>query len=223
MSEPPTEELPRIPPGFVMHNGELVSREEMAVAPTSSPDRSRWWKAGGALLAVLVLGLVVAGIVSRSGEDLPTQQERFVAAVVHGQDRVRDGNDVTVVDARLERDRTICDGLPRRGKVSDWVGRIKEIDTPLVGDAGMVTVALGHDIELKTSSSLLAPAGESTGLQPGSEVFTAVANLHDGDTVRFGGYFVPAGGSCIKETSIRDRNGMLTPGFVFRFTSIAPG
>ena len=147
----------------------------------------------------------------------------FVAAVVHGQDRVRDGNDVTVVDARLERERTICEGLPRGGKVNGWLGQIEEIDTPLVGDTGMVTVALGHDIELKTSSSLLAPAGSAPGCSPVPRSSPPWRTSHDGDAVRFGGYFVPEGGSCINETSIRDRNGMLTPGFVFRFTSIAPG
>lgn len=223
MSEPPTEELPRIPAGFVMHNGQLVPREEMAVSPIAPPDRRRWWRVGGGLLVLVVLVVVAVAIAARKGDQLPVQQQEFTAAVVHGQDRVRAGNDVTVVDARLERERTICENLPRRGNVRGWVGQIKDIHTPLVGDTGMVTVELGHDIELKTSSSLLADAGERSGLQPGSGVFTSVANLHDGDTVKFSGYFVPEGGSCFNETSIRERNGMLTPGFVFRFTSIAPG
>ena len=40
--------------------------------------------------------------------------------------------------------------------------------------------------------------------------------------MRFSGTFVPKGATCVNETSVFARNGMLTPGFLFRFTAVGP-
>jgi hypothetical protein len=219
MSEPPPEGPQRIPPGYVLLNERLVSRDEMAVTPTGSPDRRRWWyvAAGiGALLVVLAIGRALTS----PGDRVPEQQQQFMEAVRVGQERVRDGNEVTVVDARLQRQQNICSVL--RGRpVEGWVGTLADIDTTLAGESGMITVDLGQGVELRTSNALLGDDDERSVIRPGTPAFGEIADLHDGDEVTFSGSFVPSDDACFHETSLRARNGMLTPGFVFRFTAVA--
>ena len=52
--------------------------------------------------------------------------------------------------------------------------------------------------------------------------FESVAKLDDGDRVVIDGTFVRDQGSCVKETSTFAKNGMLTPDFLFLFSSIHP-
>ena len=220
MSEPPPEGPQRIPPGYVLLNERLVSREEMAVTPTGTPDRRRWIYVAAGLVGLLVV-LAVARAVTAPDERVPEQQQSFMEAVRLGQERVRTGNEVTVVDARLERQQNICSVL--RGRpVEGWVGTLADIDTTLAGESGMITVDLGQGVELKTSDSLLGGDAERSVIRPGTPAFSEIADLHDGDEVTFSGSFVPDDDACFHETSLRARNSMLTPGFVFRFTAVAP-
>ena len=84
----------------------------------------------------------------------------------------------------------------------------------------MITVALGSDTDLSTGSG--TGTEKRMLLLPGTGVYRSVSKLHDGDRVAFAGTFVRSGTSCVKETSIRPRNGMLTPTFLFVFSSVAP-
>ena len=217
---------PAIPPGFRLHNGVLVPAEQPAITriiaktpPKPDPRRRQWLIGGGALLVLVVIVLAVTGSTRRAERHAPADEKEFLEAVQHGQDRVNHGNAVTLVSAKAERGKKICELLgPQHQKVHGWVGTIKGIDTR--DDEGIITVSIGHDTDLRTGSG--AGAEKRVLLRPGSEVFESVAKLDDGDRVVVDGTFVRDQGSCVKETSTFAKNGMLTPDFLFLFSSIHP-
>ena len=222
MSEPPSEDdTRRIPAGHVLLNDRLVTRDELEVTPLRRPSRRPWFLGAVGVLLGLVLVATVVRWISAPDDPLPVQQQRFLAAVAHGAERVREGNEVTVVEARRERRRAICTLLGDR-PVRDWEGTLTDIDTTLGGEDGMITVKVGEDAELRTSNPLLAAEDERSVIRPGTSAFSEIADLQDGDRVRFSGRFLAGEDGCFQETSLRARNGMLTPGFVFRFTAVEP-
>ncbi|MET0840063.1 MAG: hypothetical protein ABWY19_14875 [Marmoricola sp.] len=175
--------------------------------------------AGGVLL---VLVLVVVGATSGSGPArMPDAQRDFLSAVERGQTAVSEGNDLTLVTAARDRASQICPALDD-GRVEDWVGTIKDVGTVVGGKQGHLTLALGHDVELRTWDRSSDDAQDHTLIDPNSDLYRDLADLGAGDRVRFSGSFRPRGASCLHETSLFAKNGMLTPGFVFRFTAVAP-
>ncbi|RLV49997.1 hypothetical protein D9V37_09005 [Nocardioides mangrovicus] len=162
---------------------------------------------------VLVLALV--GVVRRSDASEPAgpplPQWLFTVAVGAAQDRVADGNAVTLVSARRHRDRTICALLGPSRRVHDWLGTLHGVSTD--AQQGEVTVALDDGVMLHTA--------DRAKLRPGSTPFEKVADLHDGDQVRFSGSFVrPGDGTCINSTNLFAKTGVTSPDFVFRFNAI---
>ena len=182
-------------------------------------DRRVWIPAASARV-VLVAVLVIAN--SGSPATMPGEQRDFLAAVKHGQTAVRAGNDITLVTAARDRTSAVCALLPRDGAVRDWVGTISKVGTVFGGKQGHVSVAVGDDVHLRTWDRASEDGKDRTLVDPNSDVYRSLADLKSGDQVRFSGAFVGKGASCLHETSLFARNGMLTPGFVFRFTAVGP-
>ncbi len=210
-----------IPPGHRLENGKLVSAEQPAITRIMGKDLPkprlprRWLYIGGALLLLLVVALVAS--TRGHPRPAPADEKDFLAKVQHGQDRVHHGNAVTLVSARTQRSRALCKILrPRHQRVHGWVGTIHGIDTH--DDEGVITVSIGHHTDLRTGSG--AGAEKRVLLRPGSKVFESVARLDNGDHVVIDGTFVRDGRSCVKETSLFAKNSMLTPDFLFLFSSI---
>lgn len=207
-----------IPAGYRLQNGQLVPAEQPAITRImQAPPRRdrRWWAiAGVAVAMVLVIAALAA---ARPGPKLPAQQRAFLKAVTDAQERVREGNAVTLVSARTERAHEFCRLLGRSRSVTNWRGTIHDIDTA-GDDDGVITVSIGEHTDLRTGGGFLGDP--RTRLRPGTEVFESVARLHNGDDVVFSGTFVRAPGTCIKETSLLARNGILSPDFEFVFRSV---
>lgn len=174
---------------------------------------------GGGLLVLLLLVVVAT---SGSGPArMPDQERDFLSAIERGQQAVSEGNDLTLVTAARDRASQICPELGD-GAADDWVGTIEDVGTVFGGKQGHLTVALGHDVELRTWDRESADPKGRTLIDPNSDLYRDLADLGTGDRVRFSGAFLPKGASCLHETSVFPKNGMLTPGFVFRFTAVAP-
>jgi hypothetical protein len=182
-------------------------------------DRRLWLGAGGVLLLLVVILVIANG---GSPARAPHEQRAFLKAVRHGQTAVRDGNDITLVTAARERASQVCDRvLPPGGEVKNWVGTLSKVGTVFGGKQGQVEVSLGDDVKLHTWGRESEDTKDHTLVDPHSDVYQQLADLKSGDQVRFSGTFLPKGPTCLHETSLFARNGMLTPGFVFRFTSVA--
>ncbi len=182
-------------------------------------DRRVWLASVGVLVVFVVLVAITnAGSPARA----PEEERDVLAAVKKGQSAVREGNDITLVTAARDRASAICALLPRGGRVEDWIGTVSKVGTVFGGKQGKVSVSVGDGVELRTWSRESEDARDHTLVDPNSDVYRALADLKSGDEVTFTGAFVPKGATCLHETSVFDRNGMLTPSFVFRFTSVSP-
>jgi len=182
-------------------------------------DRRLWLAAAGALVLVVVVVVIVnAGSPARK----PQEERDFLAAVKDSQTAVENGNDITLVTAARDRASAVCALLPRGGAVEDWVGTLTKVGTVFGGKQGQVSVAVGNDVRLRTWDRESEDAKDHTLVDPNSDVYRSLADLKSGDRVRFSGTFVPHGSTCLHETSLFARNGMLTPSFVFRFTEVGP-
>ena len=186
-------------------------------------DRRVLLVAGGVVLGLTVLVVVLALVARTSGPArMPKQQREVLAAVAQGQAAVRNGNDLTVVTAARDRSAAICRLLGKDGRVQDWVGTIQDLGTVLGGDQGHLTVSIGRSTRLRTWSRQAEDAQDHTLIDSHSDVYRTLSGLHEGDRVRFSGSFRPSSGTCLHETSVFDRNAVKTPSFVFRFTAVAP-
>jgi hypothetical protein len=179
----------------------------------------RLWVGAAAVLLVLVVVMVLSS--SGSPQEAPKAQRDFLAAVRHGQTQVRNGNDITLVTAARERASRACEHLPRGGKVENWIGTLTKVGTVFGGNQGEVAVSLGDGVKLRTWNHKSEDTKDHTLVDSHSDVYQELAKRKTGDRVVFSGTFVPKGPVCLHETSLFARNGMLTPGFVFRFTSVA--
>lgn len=169
------------------------------------------------------LALLVVLVIATSGSEpvrMPADERAFLDAVRQGQDAVREGNDLTLVTARRDRASAICPALGD-GQVSGWVGTIADVSTVSSGAKGHLTVRLAEGVQLRTWERASEDSRDRTLIDPNSDLYRTLAELDAGDQVRFAGDFRPRGASCLHETSVFAKNGMLTPSFVFRFTDVA--
>ena len=173
--------------------------------------------AAGVVVAIVVVVLIAhRGAIAR----VPQQERDFLRAVRHGQEAVRKGNDLTLVTAARDRSSAVCRvASATNGGVENWVGTISNIDTVMGGKQGHVAVEIGDDVTAEAPGAASRRTPRTTRWSTRTPTSTAPwPDLKSGDKVRFNGAFVPHGATCLHETSLFARNGMLTPGFVFRFT-----
>jgi hypothetical protein len=150
-----------------------------------------------------------------------TAQDKFFVIVSKGQSVANDtDNEIAVVQARKARGKALCLLLPRTLRVNGWTGTIEDVSTELGGDKGVLSIDLGHGIAVETWNNSFSDAGSGTMIATNSRVYRALAKVSDGDRVKFSGNFIRDGSNCLEEQSLMDVNGMKTPDFSFKFSSV---
>jgi len=112
----------------------------------------------------------------------------------------------------------VCRLLGRR-RAEDWVGRITNLTTNTDG-FGVVEVAIGTDIRVKTWNNNFSDNFHRTLLKPGSAVFKKLAALKEGNRIKFSGRFFPSDIDCIHEASLTLHGSMRDPEFIMRFAEV---
>ena len=146
------------------------------------------------------------------------KQQEFIDIVKKAQ-KAGDGNEFEVVNARKKRGREICALMPAL-KASNWVGEVEDASTEMGGDSGVVMVRLTDDIAVGTWNNSLSDIEANSLIKPSSPLYDKLGGLKEGDSVTFSGRFV-RGPDCLEEQSLVDENGVLTPDFTFKFSSIS--
>lgn len=175
-----------------------------------------------AVLLLVVLGVIAWRAVQPDDPALPATEQHLLTAVARAQALGR-GTPVAQVQARRDRHTELCGDRPSRLptraqlRVDGWVGTIQDIDTPLGGDEGTFRVELAEGLSLVQDQAV--PGG---GVPPGTERYRHLADLHDGDRIRFTGTLVPDREDCFAERSFRLRSSLLSPTFELRLEAIEP-
>ena len=149
---------------------------------------------------------------------IPSKQASFLEIVERAALKAESGNEIAVVKARKKRGRDICALMPAL-KATNWVGEVEDASTELGGDSGVLALRLTDDIAVQTWNNSSSDIGSNTLISPSSSLYDKLGSLSEGDEVTFSGRFVRAP-DCLEEQSLVDENGVLTPDFSFKFSSI---
>ncbi len=117
------------------------------------------------------------------------------------------------------RNDALCKAVPQ-GRVADWVGELTEVSTNNEGK-GVITVELAEEIKVGTWNNAFSDLVDETLVDQDSPVYEALADLQEGDRVRFSGRLVSSNEDCFGEQSLTLQGKMTTPTFVLRFTKLS--
>jgi hypothetical protein len=149
---------------------------------------------------------------------LPGKQRQFIQIVEDAAQKAESGNEFAVVKARKQRGRQICALMPAL-KATNWVGEVEDASTEMGGDSGVLSLRLTDDIAAGTWNNSLSDIDANTMISPSSSLYEKLGMLSAGDEVTFSGRFI-RGPDCLEEQSLVDENGVLTPDFSFKFSSV---
>jgi len=106
---------------------------------------------------------------------------------------------------------------------TDWIGKIITISTDQGGDVAyikLVSKAGEFKMVYQTWNNRLSDVFDNTMLKRDSKVYNQVANLQEGDFVKFSGKFLSDEEKGVKEMSISERGCLRYPEFIIKFSNI---
>ena len=158
----------------------------------------------------------------QSRRDLtPEEENRFLQIVTDAQVRAHQtDNGVRLDQIRTERDQQTC-AILANPVVTDWIGKVKSIDSTMAGD-GTVSLSLADtDIDVGTWNNVISDIGDHTIIKKGTKLFTILGQLSKGEKVVFAGRFVQSN-KCPEESSLTTDGSLSSPAYIFNFLSIKP-
>ncbi len=144
-------------------------------------------------------------------------EDQFLAILQDDKASYENTSDATLsLAAQANRAADICTLLGSERDAVDWTGTISELSS----SGTVLAVKLADNVTVGTSHS---PDDDSTSMiDPASDLFNTISQMHVGERVRFSGNFFPSASDCIKETSPTQKRSMTAPYFLMKFTSVAP-
>jgi hypothetical protein len=161
----------------------------------------------------------LSGTIGRQMQ-LPKDERQYLGIVATAQDSAEDANEIAVVQARKKRGADICGLLGPGLSVTEWTGVVDSVETTLGGDAGVLELAVADGVKIATWNNSISDVGDNSLIEEGSPAWKALGTLEEGDVVEFSGEFVGDQENCVRESSLMDVNGVLTPTFIFRFDDV---
>jgi len=151
-------------------------------------------------------------------------QRAFVAEVLAARTAFRDAaNDMEAGAVPVRRDAALCRLVRQSGAARDWRGHVARLGAAGNG-AGTLSVTIGPDVMLSTSSNKFSWADAGTLIPLDSPLYRQAVALRVGQPVRVSGTFLEdmRTRTCPVEKSLTRAGSALRPEFLFRFTAIAP-
>jgi hypothetical protein len=157
---------------------------------------------------------------NRSSTGIPSDEAALLEIVEAAINQYKTGqNEMQKGAARPMRAHSICHAIPNL-RARDWIGTVSKLSTN--GDGkGVLYVRIATDIYLETANNALSDAFNHIFIDPGSESFRIVSQLHEGQKIRFDGRFIPSKTDCIEEISLTLNGSITSPEFTFKFESVA--
>jgi hypothetical protein len=144
-------------------------------------------------------------------------EDQFLAILQDGKASYENTSDATLsLGARANRAADLCTLLGNERDAVDWTGTISDLSS----SGSVLAVKLANDITVGTSSP--SDSQSASMIDPASDLFNTISQMHVGERVRFSGNFFPSNSDCIKETSLTPKESMTSPYFLMKFTAVAP-
>jgi len=150
---------------------------------------------------------------------IPDDQQLFLDTVTSFTKNFREAkNELSQSTARFKRKEAIA-RLNLNSTISDWVGTIKNMKTTS-GDKAILTVDIGHGIELHTWNNAISDIMDDTLIEPDSPLYQTLANMSKNQKVIFSGNFMLSERDFYNESSLTIDGSMTNPEYVFKFMTI---
>jgi hypothetical protein len=144
-------------------------------------------------------------------------EDQFLAILQDGKASYQNTSDATLsLGARANRAADLCTLLGTERDAVDWTGTISDLSS----SGSVLAIKLGNDVTVGTSSP--SDSQPTSMIDPASDLFNTISQMHVGERVRFSGNFFPSDSDCIKETSLTPKGSMTSPYFLMKFTAVAP-
>ncbi len=168
--------------------------------------------------------------ISMANDAAPPDEKSFVQAVSdYGGSKFINSKPLEAVPLRRQRAAAICAAVPS-GIVSNWVGRVEEVNATNRGDAilrlylyGSGSVFLENWNEKTNADEDKFPVPEN------SPVYIEISKLEKNELVRVSGSFQPSQSDCFRTSGSSKANEsgnlagtMMSPTFIFRWDSVRP-
>jgi hypothetical protein len=129
-------------------------------------------------------------------------------------------NDLVRGNERPKRGQAICNTV-KSPKVKEWIGTVYKL-TGTDGGRGVLSIELSGDIWLSTSNNVSSDDQYFSLINPGTDLFSQISGLSEGDEVVFSGTFFPdgSGTDCFNELSLLESSSMSQPEFIFAFSDV---
>ena len=165
---------------------------------------------------------------ARTGVSLPTEGSNFISAVEWARNKYASApNELIASAVRTRRGELLRSALDGSLHISGWIGTLEAMTTGTDGNAD-ISIDLedtnsDHSIQVTCSSLGSAFGGPSTEIAQGTSLYSAVANLSEGQRVVFSGTFSASNGrDYVEEGSLTETGSMLDPEFIFKFKTLRP-
>jgi hypothetical protein len=158
-------------------------------------------------------------VAAAPAEVRPYDQDNFIKITERARDDYRAADTEFKKGAtRPARAKTLCQSKGNKD-VNNWIGKVTTLTTN--GDGkGVIEVRISDHVTLKTWNNSLSDIADNTLVEPGSNVFSQLGELRQGDKVKFSGRFSSSRTDCFQESSMTLHGSMSDPGFILRFRSV---
>ena len=148
-------------------------------------------------------------------------EDQFVDILQDGKASYENSNDQSLsAGARANRAGDLCALLGNAKDANDWTGTVSDVSS---GDEGraVLVVKLADGVTVGTMNGSSSGTADAASIEPASDLFKTVSQLHVGEHVLFSGHFFPSDADCIKVTSPTEDGAMISPNFIMKFNSVA--
>lgn len=152
-------------------------------------------------------------------DEMPEPQQRFVLAVMTARNDYRKlENEVAKGATRATRAQQVCAHL-KEYTDGYWVGFVDRITANGDGN-GVVSIFVAPFTTVSTWNNSLSDVGNDTLIKAGTPLSNSVAQLKEGQKVRFTGKFFKDDVDCVDEKSITLEGSMTNPDYAMKFERI---
>lgn len=158
-----------------------------------------------------------------SGVSIPADQAGFIRVIQKSRDQFDAAkNDLQRSAARKSRKQDLAAAMPSLS-AHDWIGTVADLTTNSEGKA-VLSLNLEHAqwIKVETWNNAISDVVHGTLIAMDSGLYKSLADLSEGDRVRFTGEFFRAVEDIdfLQEGSLTEQGSMQEPAFLFRFKSV---
>jgi hypothetical protein len=157
-----------------------------------------------------------------AGPPMPADQQQFCSIVEANRTEYRGlgrDNELKLSRVRAQRAQALRQAV--KVSVTDWVGTVKSLTTTGEGKAHVRIALPCEDVTVGTWNNEMSDIMDNTLIPQSSPIYSALAELGKGRTVKFSGRLLTDDKNGFKESSMTERGSMMEPAFLMKLSAVS--